>query len=90
MQKWRLIVVAGLTAGSLTLLAASPAAAVGVRPVDPTGEPASLAPPPKPPPPGVVPAPLPPPPPAPSPATRKPSTQQMIQEILESAYAVWY
>lgn len=43
-RKARLIVVVGLTAGSLTFLAAAPAAAVGVRPVDPTGEPASLAP----------------------------------------------
>lgn len=70
----RILVLAGVAAGSLSLLAASPAGAIGVRLVDLTSAPASIAAPLRPAPvpapvPPAVPAPVPPPaPPAPSPA----------------------
>ena len=80
-QKARLIVVAGLAAGSLTLLAASPAAAIGVRPVDPTETPASTAPLPGPGSPGAAPGALPPLPPQPAPPTGKRLPAEPIEYV---------
>jgi len=63
------VLALAVAAGSLTLLTASPASAIGVRPVDPTSQPASTAPPPHPNPPALWPA----PPPAPSPPRPAPT-----------------
>jgi hypothetical protein len=66
LRKARTLVVAGVAAGSFALLTTSPAAAIGVRPVDPTSQPAPTAPPPNPNPPALWSAPAPTPPAAPA------------------------